>query len=557
MTPFEAATQLYQHTAENSAINDIGDEGRINAARAFQLLQQQKESALSIDRNKSELAERHRLDELDRIKLKNESASALYAKAKQYGFTPDTDKSLDENVAAATTAVNKQTLTGYKKVIGLRDQAQSEYMALLDKLGANKPIDKTRLNQAILNDPSLITFLNAADRAKLAAGTTPEELVNSRSWIGHGSSEASKTAILSAAQTARTTLQQEQQQVAAAKAGAAGKLLESKFDEHNQMGMQILKSLPPEMIGDALDIGAPASGGPLGGQKLTTDNLLPGLAGPGATAAVTTPPLTSSDRRNDPVLGHIDIAVAKNLFEDAETRKSDAKARVDDLSAKIMAGDSLPADQRAELSTDYLKAKKDLEKATDDSKTALKQGSSTYNALKDKTGTADFFQSIGYYPGGKRGGDFPPIVPVDPATQNGGYSGPGQPNRFQPVPMIAPQPSAVPPANQPAAPPNAASPTNSPGAQIDPMKMRDTQNQIQRALGVSDPQTLYAAHNYAKTQLGMDDDAINSLLKAVVSGDQTAIQQAKAIVSQVSAPADNFAAPTAYAASAPPAPAYA
>lgn len=551
MTPFEAATQLYQNTAEHNALNDLGDEGRLNADRMFKLKLQQNESNLIIGRNSSELAERQRINQLDRLQQKNEAANALYSRAKQYGFTPDPKKSLDDNVAGAQSAINKQVLNGYKGVIAMRDKAQADASALLDKLGANKPIDQTRLNQIILQDPSLANTLNAADKQKLASGTSPEDLV--KHWTFYPGAGKDRAALLSAAATARAALQQEQQQIAQAKAGQAFKLLESKYAEHNELASTMLKSLPPELVGEALSSGAPSTSG-MSSPPVGSGGLLTSLTD-GKDAAPVTPPAKTPPKAADPVLQHVDFKAAQNSFEGANARVKAAKAQVDDLSAKIMNSDDLPADQREALSEEYQKAKKELESATADSNDALKQGLSVYHSL---TGTNDFIKAIGYYPGGPGGASLPKITPQTPPAWNG----PGQP--AAPPPTMDPGQPAYhfsQPAPAPVAPTATAPATNAPSAMNNPMQLRAAQNQVAQLLGTNDPNVLYAARQYAKTNLGMDDNTINGMVQAAVNGDQNALQTARQIVARVSQPGNQQPQPVMaqpnVQASLPPEPAFA
>lgn len=517
--------------------------------RMFELAKMQRENDLYVGRNSSELAERQRLEQLNRLQIKNEGAQAVFAAVKDRhpNWKPDPKKSVDENLASANRLNEDDQFEGFKPIADSAKKAQQDHIDLLTKAGAYQPPSQSEINQRVLNDPALASLLSKNSRGQqiadlLTKGATISDIekVASNYW----NSKDDRALILGAMQKASTDLSTLKQQNALQVAGAQGQLSANRVNSTNELLQNMIAKASPQLQARmAAYVGqppAPPATPALNPSGLSTDLLPPG----GETPAATTPPANPGAKpggADDSILQIVDMQNAQNLYEDADARVKASSGQLDLLSGKIVAGKGLPANERADLSKQYLAAKKDNEKAKQDLQDALTRAQSVYH--NNVNSNANFFSKVGYNPIGTN------TVPLNPNGMNNGFSGPGQPAPVQPTLTLPPgartiqdivgQPSATAP-SQPTAPGTIPGPN---GAQLSPMHVQSGFNAASRLFGVDQP-TLVAAHNYATSRLGMSEQQVAQLVTAAAQGDPQATQKVKGIIAASSGGQTNAPAPS-------------
>lgn len=490
---------------------------------------------LSAKRDTDRLQQEANIRESERLKLKNEAANQVFSniQARHPDWKPDPSKSLEDNIASAQGLDDKDTLSGVNAIAQIPAKAKAEKDAILDGVGYNNPADPTIVNRMLVQDPSLTTghipVLGPKEIAELNRGKTPEQIAKNFSF------SSNQQALLNAAQTARATVQQNQRQIAMEKAQVQLQGVDSKYAPYNQISSDLLSSISrnkPWLLGSAAGIlgtsvPQPASSlvGPDGLSKRLTgagdaDSLAAKQALIQSTAASPKADLTEQS---------FGLNLAANKYATAAGEVAKAQSVVDALKARASAGE--------DVSDEYEKAKDTLNDWTTRQTEAVQQGLAIKHT---QNGASDFFNKIGYFPGGAGaagGGSLPPLptsFPLLPPAKDAANQSTGANLNFSSPPM----PSA-PPSGQPATPvgtltnlpqgqPSAAGGNSPQQGQIQALAAR---NKIQQILGTSDPNSLQKIKDYV-TQQGINPQAIQTLVSGALNDDPTAIQQMKQIASK-------------------------
>lgn len=523
--------------------------------RTFDLMAKQKASDLAGQREQQRLQTEASLTEMARQRLRNENAATVFAQAKTANpdFKPDPSASLEENVASAQAATGQATLKNYKNVVQKRQQAESDYMDMFNKMAQQQPVDEGLIARKLAQDPDLTLKLTAAQKTSLASGTvSPSELINGLAGNGRlvaGLEGAATgvnprdlaTTLAQKYQDIKTGQQQIQQQVQGLRTTAAGRLLESNRDallnEEQVLRAQIPGFTPG--LSDAF-ISAQTPGG---------SNLPPSAAtGPGGThplsafgiTAPTTAPAGAPPAPSDPTTPPIVVPPGTPQAQDPNFYSSQIE---------------LNAHRNAAQTADS------------EIQSAMTQKQNLLNSLQPGATTAEFGNGM---PGSENGGDFGSLQ--RPYTNkeklefsknllavNKQIEGLQKTKQTHIDAISALTPATVPPQTPPAninlqQPPVAAQAPQSPPApsgtpagpqqpgQIDQAQLA-ARNRMFSVIGTSDPQALQKLGQFATTRLGMSQQDISQLLVAATNGNPTATARVKQIVSQASQQPDQSSQP--------------
>lgn len=539
-TPFDLASELYYHTATNSALQDLGRQGEINAQRAFELRAQQNRAQLEsrnrIGEIQAESSARGQLAATEAARVKNEGYLQKVAQAQQIDptFKPDPDKSIDQNMAAADRVGYNKTVSNLKASTDNVNKLWGQARGTIDAQGKPVAIDPKELNRKIIDDPSMVGILDRGDIERLNEGMSPEQLA-SNFWRNKN-----KSALLAAAQTARQALAAQQAQKNASDLNLTLAELNSKASAASDVHGRIVQSLPPDLQSEVLAYGTkigyesptpivptPPAGvnpGVLGQLQGGQGNPPPPAATPATDAQIPPPivPTPGLDPSLDPAtyrnLGRINATDIR--LNKAQTELSQKETRFNFLDQLLTKGttDTPQTPVYAQWAAALAPRREGkLAVTPEEGELYANEHDQLFNQIPKLRQKVNELQAL------KQSLAPAYIAPSGPQYPNA----PGQQQRFNmawpPSGVNQPQ-TSQPPITQPSAM-NGANGGNA-------FQAMAARNQLQQIFGTSDPNILNAVKNLAKSQ-GATDDQLTQAAQAAVNGDPQAIAQARQMVAMV------------------------
>lgn len=541
MTPFDIAGQEYLNTSQHNALDTLGDQGAVNAARSFELLAQQKQSDNAKSRETDRLRQEAAIRESQRQQLRNEDANTIYAKA---GYKPDPEKSLEENKQAAIDILNDKQVDAFKVVVGNKQKSDAELLNLATRNGYNPPSDK-EVSLKLLDDPSLASLFTGSNsfgyngpaiRAGLAAGKSIDEIFKGEAANYVGASK-DRTTLLAAFDNAKQALIQRNQQIAINQSGIEGQLAQSHSNVNNQLIQDLLTQASPElrarmateMSNQNVTPPTPAwvrPPPPTPNPVPTSDQYAGQFVGPPApvanSATPTLPPVAGEDPKYSPNT-YAPVAQKSEAQQNLEDELANNQSIAGDIKhvEGVMNGGYMPS-QSGALSmgglggvglpptlSEKLTPGQLYNYGVQHRQLLEKKNKSDAKVLK----LSDAFRNSGLPSGQPSTTSLvspAPTVPSQPFTFDGFNSGGGSfgGNVSNPVSAGAPDPNNA-------------------------MAQLNVKNTLTRVFGTSDPVVLAKARAYAKSK-GATDEQLNQQLQAAVNGDPQAIQSARQVIGIVS-----------------------
>lgn len=533
-TPFELAGDLYYHTATNNALDALARQGELKDQRAFELLSQknraQLESRNRIGEIEAESTARGKLLASEALRQKKDALNQAVAEARTINpdYSPSPDKSDDQNIADAKRIGFSKTVSNLKSAADNVNVLWGQARGIVDAQGKAKPIDATRVNNLLLQDPTIGSWLDANEQQQLKDGKSPE-VVAAGMYL-----KKNKERLLAAVQPIRQQLAQEQAGKNASELGLTLQELNSRASAAAESHGRIIQSLPADLQSEILSYSTK-----MGYQNPSTSSLfnkngsLKSLAGdldasPAAPPGNPAPPVVTDPNAAPP-------GTAPEL--DPQTYQSKADLIAHSISLKHEQDALGNETQQANAIRSMLL------------KGYTPRVSSPYNPYSPQMSTPEPASDIPISP--ERGKELASqLLKLNKSIEshkNNATSSQAQIFRLQSLlaPPPAPEPgpdqgqrwnvpgSIVSP-TQPVAQPQVQQPTPTQPSAMNAnpgnaMQLVAHQRRLEQVFGTSDPGKLMAARNLAKSQ-GATDDQLDQSALAAMNGDANAIAQARRLI---------------------------
>lgn len=518
-TPFELAGDLYYHTATNNALNELARQGELKDQRAFELLSQknraQLESRNRIGEIEAESTARGKLLASEALRQKKDALNQAVAEARTINpdYSPSPDKSDDQNIADAKRIGFSKTVSNLKSAADNVNVLWGQARGIVDAQGKAKPIDATRVNNLLLQDPTIGSWLDANEQQQLKDGKSPEE-VAAGMYL-----KKNKERLLAAVQPIRQQLAQEQAGKNASELGLTLQELNSRASAAAESHGRIIQSLPADLQSEILSYSTK-----MGYQNPSTSSLfnkngsLKSLAGD-----LDAPPADPPGKPAPPVVTDLNAA---------QTVSTGAGPQSPTLTPAMTAAFD---DQGRRNATDIL-----FNQAQSDLNTHNSRYSFLDNALANPSNLTPEQARIYAEEHSDMLKKYPKVnqkfIDLQRIKQSLDQSAP-QPQLFQPPAppsgnrwnVAWPPPDASQPAAQVAPPGQPSAMNANPG---NAMQLVAHQRRLEQVFGTSDPGKLMAARNLAKSQ-GATDDQLDQSALAAMNGDSNAIAQARRLIAMV------------------------